>query len=181
MRIRPALLSSVAVVCLFGAGTAVAAPGVPPLPVQKVHISGRVTDASTGAGIKGMCVRAGLDGGGASPPTATDPTGHYQLDIKQDPGSTKSYTVFADANCGANKAWFDTADDTLFWLTAKQGQANATGKNLSTTRAGRMSGRITDAKTGSAISGAEIYAFGSPARSAFATTGADGAYLAGPL
>src|SRR3954452_24217840 len=100
MRLRPALLSCVAIGSLVGAGTAFAVPGAPPLPVQKVHILGRVTDASTGAGIRGMCVRADLQGGGASAPVATDATGHYQLDIKQTPGSTKSYTVFADATCG---------------------------------------------------------------------------------
>src|SRR5437763_10541171 len=102
------LAAALAVVVAL-AGETVAVAGVPGLPAGNVHITGRVTNQATGAGISGMCVNVRKDGNGGWWTVKTDAGGRYQVNLVVPPDSTTTYAVWATSGCGDAHWWLTTA------------------------------------------------------------------------
>jgi hypothetical protein len=166
------------------AGTGVANASLPGLGPVTMKISGHITDATTGAGIPGMCVRVGSSdqyasfGVTASATTRSD--GTYVVTWTEPRGSTYYFAVDAFAYCGADGWWQETSYPDVVVLTAKPGQSTASGIDMQSVPGGRVVGRVTDDSTGTPVAGLTVQVFvgGYDATNA---TGTDGTFVVGGL
>ena len=146
-------------------------------------ITGTVTDAETGEALSDINV-AVLDSttGNYVSSGYTDTDGTYTAGRLR----SGSYKVRFRADNGIhasewydNQADFESAD--LVWLTAPSN----TTVNAALGRGGSITGTVTDAETGEALSGIDVAVFdattGDYVSYAYGTTGTDGTYTAGGL
>lgn len=124
----------------------------PPAPLPNTSITGHVADSSTCSALPGATVSAG----GAS--TTTDKYGNYNLVVPG--GSALEITVSKAGYASKDKTYTPPAgySSNIDWALSAGGTT------------GSISGRVTDAATGSALSGATV---SGPTQT---TTAADGSY-----
>lgn len=148
-------LAVAAVLAQAGTGVAAAAGPVDPSTLLGVSmtISGRITDAATGQGVAGMCVDAASDSATYTATSGSD--GTYAITWKQSPStSPETFGVKTTPYCGAD-GWWQAAPDfpESVTVTPEPGQSSATGIDLQTAPAGRITGKIVDDQTGNPVSG----------------------------
>jgi hypothetical protein len=170
--------------CSSGAGVAQAAlPGGEAASVA-LTISGRVTDATTGTGVGGMCLKvsdfeAGIVLTVAS--ATSKPDGTYSATWSKPSGESSSYIVEGTAYCGAGGWWQPVQSPDVYELTATAGQNTASGVDMQALHGGRLAGRITDDATGAAVRGITISASGTNGAFSQNQTASDGSFVLGGL
>jgi hypothetical protein len=148
-------------------------------PAGNAHITGRITDVATGAGVSGMCVRAAPDGSTQTVHATTDASGNYTLNLVQKPKTTAYYRVDATSSCGAANWWLHAVYQGKVRVSAVPGAATTRGVNMTSQRGGRIIGTMTDANTGAPVRGVTVFASGSLTVSG--VTAADGTFVLGGL
>ena len=140
-------------------------------------ISGTVTAVASGAAVSGICVAALADGSqvGSVATTATD--GTYSISGL----STGSYTVQFSTGCGNSDGFLaQYYDDQTSAASANAvsvtAGATSNGIDAALAAGGMITGTVTAAAGGAALSGICIYAYNSAGASAGATSASDGTY-----
>src|SRR4051812_8236105 len=150
MRFRPAVVVFVALFSVLTGATAWAAPTLPLGSSPSFTFSGRITDATTGGGVGGMCVVAwvGHHEQGNYYDTSltqgtTGPAGYFKLTFDRATGDTSSYRLEATADCGA-KGWWQPTSSYLGTYTATKSGTTVANIAMTTNPAGRIVGRVVD-------------------------------------
>jgi 5-hydroxyisourate hydrolase-like protein (transthyretin family) len=153
-RLSCVALTIVALLTIPGTGAAsIGAPDPSRVLGVTMTISGRITDQNTGQGVAGMCVSVETDSGDATTSVATTTSasdGTYVAIWSQSRSTApEGFGVHATPYCGADGWWLATPNnDEQVTLTAEPGKSSASGVDMQTTPAGRITGRVTDDNTG---------------------------------
>lgn len=147
---RVSLVGALALVASLGlTPTAVASPTAAPPPAavgSTSSISGRVTDAVTGAPVGGACVTATVPESSDAPPevtVCTDATGDYLLDGLVD---GKPYTIIVRKPDSTYLREYYGGDHGENWLSVPfPADGHAVGIDIALDRGGRITGTVTSA------------------------------------
>src|SRR3954447_8283784 len=184
MRRRSVITVLVALFSVFTGVTAWAAATVPSLGSSAVPFtfSGRITDATTGGGIGGMCVDAWVghyeQGNYYEKELATGntgPAGYFQVTFDRGAGDQSSYWIDASANCGAN-GWWQSTSAYLGSHTAANPGVTVANIAMTTNAAGRIVGRVVDGLTGSPLANADVDALAPSVGGGSAVSATDGTF-----
>jgi hypothetical protein len=145
--------------------------------IQSGSISGTVTDASTSAGLSGVCVIAGpVDAGTGFAAATSSVNGSFTIS-NLSPGS---YTLVVDPTCYGTIPSTDAKAVSVGAGLVVGAGATTGGANFSLALGGSISGTVTDAVTGGGVAGVCLTLGQSQGGSGFSTaaTQSDGTYIA---